>query len=154
MRHKTATILLAMVWAAGCAEVRYEAQPTERTPYDAEWNKVRRVLAQTAALRYSRKPEASLIWQLPEVTEREGQGDCTALATLLYQRMLREQIRDARIVFGNWEDAWHAWVEWRGYILDPVRSARPERSGMNEYRPVWGYDLAGKYRFVEKQTKG
>ena len=148
-------LLAATALVTGCRVEEYRMVPVERTPYDSEWEKVRRSLADMAMFEYNRKHDGLIQWQLPEETERERRGDCTALATLLYQRMLKAGVSGGRIVFGDYRDQWHAWVEWRDYILDPSLSLRPiSRQAAGEYRPVWAYDLSGKYRFEAIRAKG
>jgi len=153
--NRYAVALLAMAaFILGCKDEHYRAVPIERTPYDVEWDRVRRSLLDIAEYNYHRPPGAEVVWQLPETTERERRGDCAALATLLYQRMLKQNIKDGRIVFGLRGGRRHAWVKWRGRILDPAMSPQPIRDDTGKYRPTWGYDLAGKYYFEMVPTDG
>ncbi|MEW6358342.1 MAG: hypothetical protein AB1696_18560 [Planctomycetota bacterium] len=147
MNRYELTLFICAAAIFGCETERYRAVPIDRTPYDIEWYKVRNALADIAGYRYHRAGDADAVWQLPETTERERRGDCAALATLLYQRMLKQNVQDGRIVFGFRGGLWHAWVEWRGHILDPAISSRPMSDDTGSYRPAWGYDLAGRYRF-------
>ncbi|MEW6359325.1 MAG: hypothetical protein AB1696_23520 [Planctomycetota bacterium] len=148
MRRRMRILLAVFAVTTGCQEARYRAVPAYRTPYDAEWDRVKKCLSETAALNYYRATRGQVVWQLPTTTEQTGRGDCTALATLLYQRLLKNDVRDSRIVFGYYGGMWHAWVNWRGYVLDPTMSSSPIEEGWGDYQPHWGYDMAGKYRYV------
>lgn len=148
MQRRMQILLTAFVVTTGCQETRYRAVPAYHTPYDSEWDRVKRCLAETARLHYYRAPRSQVVWQLPTTTQRTGQGDCTALATLLYQRLLASKIKHSRIVFGYYGTRWHAWVNWRGHILDPTMSSHPIEESWGGYQPCWGYDMAGKYRYV------
>ncbi|NOZ21762.1 MAG: hypothetical protein GXP25_11840 [Planctomycetes bacterium] len=152
MQRKMQILFAIFVVTTGCQEVRYQAVPAYHTPYDSEWNRVKRCLAETAKLDYYRAPRTSVVWQLPTTTEQTGRGDCTALATVLYHRLLKSNVKDGRIVFGYYDGLWHAWVNWRGYILDPTMSPYPIKKDWGGYQPCWGYDMAGKYRYVATEV--
>ncbi|NOZ20981.1 MAG: hypothetical protein GXP25_07820 [Planctomycetes bacterium] len=102
-----------------------------------------------ARLEYRRRPSAERLWQPPALTVATGRGDCTALATFLYYRMRKGGVKNGRIVFGFMGANWHAWVEWRGYVLDPTIHAIAAMPDASDYRPCWGYDRRGRYRYIE-----
>ena len=154
MMRRMLTIVLVGMAAAGCERYTYRPVPVERTPYDSQWEAVKRCLLETAKLGYRRTADMEHTWQSPQTTAYRGYGDCTSQATLLYQRLLKSGVRDAKIAFGYYGYTWHAWVEWRGYVLDPTVSWVPVKPAMDEYRPCWGYDLAGKYRYIEERPTG
>ncbi|MEW6355371.1 MAG: hypothetical protein AB1696_03520 [Planctomycetota bacterium] len=148
MRSRVVPSMICVLLVAGCVD-HYTVVPVERTPYDREWEVIRKSMDDAARLEYHRRPGAERLWQSPAETAATGKGDCTALATFLYYKMLKGGVRNGRIVFGFMGEAWHAWVEWRGHILDPTTYTIAAASGLSDYRPCWGYEMGGKYRYIE-----
>jgi len=148
MTRRLWMLALVMPVFMSCQRMKRWAVRTQVTPYDEEWERVKKCLLETSQLEYCREPKSEHVWRLPATIQEQGKGDCTAFATMLYQKMLQNGIRDGRIVFGYHGDLWHAWVAWRGYVLDATRSPVPLKPEADEYYSLWGYDLAGKYRFI------
>lgn len=153
--------VLALVFALqGCSYVVLQ-KPHVRD-WDRKWEKVRPSLAveeecaaeqgrnvRTLLARIHRLPNipdlAGDVWKPPDLTARHG-GDCEDKAILLYYRMKKLGLRDMVLAIGQWDDVCHAWVEWRGNILDPWATDRPIRTKTaDNYRAEAYYGPAGRY---------
>ena len=138
----------------------YLGTPSERTPYDGKYEKVRKYLHEAfTTIRYVPEPDGQDYWQLPQETESLGTGDCEDFAIWLYAKLRHDGTDNLRMCIGKHTQAsstMHAWLLWfnRGqvYILDPsvtgdMLNARSVSARM--YIPYYSYD--GEKKWVHRR---
>lgn len=160
-----AALLLAATSAPAAFDVGTRAAATPYEPYmrpvkqvlgsldgqKASMDRVTKLMKVGYGFRYSfTEPYVAA---LPEVTAKLRAGDCKAKSLWLVDQM---GDRNVRYVIGKARrnsKISHAWVMWndgrRWWILDPTNTSRPiaaERTGPNEYIPLYSYDSASAYR--------
>ena len=98
-------------------------------------------------------------WKTPQEVESAPMADCKGKAVALYQKMQEHGARNVRLVIGRrtpMSRKTHAWLEWTNdgetYVLDPTinwTAYRANEIGENNYRPLYAYSGAHKYRAVD-----
>ena len=137
-----------------CNSYDYTGLRVQSTPWDARWERVERALEKAHDMQYRRDAGIDE-WQSPGETALRGGGDCEDLSIWLYDKMVENGVKGARICVGkkNPRDTqFHSWVMWlageKTYILDPtvsgsISNARLCPAGF--YKPYYSYDMDGKY---------
>jgi len=156
------TCLIALY---GCANIvgekpDYRGKPTNRTPFDSKYERVRKLLGRTSSFDYHREPRGRDHWQLPEETEKRGGGDCEDMAIWLYVNMIEAGIENARLCIGMRSPTdrdLHCWVMWyheqNTYMLDPTTRygiVQTTAVPWGFYRPSYSYQ--DDRRFVHSRT--
>lgn len=135
----------------------YPGAPTQRTPYDSKYERVRLYLTEVRAkITYTPEQQDRDYWQLPVETETLGTGDCEDMAIWLYAKMKQNGLEPVRLCIGkHTTDAalMHAWLIWRHnnslYVLDPSVSGKPLRQDeirAGTYVPHYSFDGDRKWR--------
>ncbi len=169
-------LLIILITFGGCGErvnYDYEGSITDYTPYDREWNRIKReiksytenqtqkIIKNYDDLTYIPEKRGKDHWKSPLETIRDRGGDCEDLATVVFF-VLRNQNTEYRyrICVGlrsGSSNYYHVWVqEYRNddiYIIDPTNPhARLEKLSRKKrwnagYIPKYSYDLNHKYRY-------
>lgn len=92
-------------------------------------------------------------WQYPEETIKKG-GDCEDKTFLLMSILIKKGISDVRGVKGRYFGNGHMWVEYKEYILDPVKT-KAKLIPINKsigYVPYFKFGQDGIY-YCQKETQ-
>ena len=85
-------------------------------------------------------------WQYPKETISKG-GDCEDKVFLLLSMLMQSNVNDVYGVKGKCFGQGHMWVEYKGFILDTIKT-KPELMPINKstgYVPYFKFGKANKY---------